>query len=119
MLQTDNQSKTGSGKISEALELLNEAAREKKEELKGALSDRYQHIRQALSVGTEQGKEIIEKAKQLAADTITKGEKKIKEAVSEVDTRAHKDPWPYIAGAAVVSLILGFFMGSKAGIKHK
>ena len=113
MLATENQPKTSSGKITEALELLNEAAKEKKDELKGLLTDRYAHIKQAMTAGTERGKEVLDQAKHLAQDAIGEGEKKIKEAVSEADQRVRKDPWPYIAGTAVVSLLLGYLMGSK------
>lgn len=113
MLATENQPKTSSGKITEALELLNEAAKEKKDELKGLLTDKYSHIKQAMAAGTEHGKEVLDKARYLAQDAIGEGEKIIKEAVSEADQRVRKDPWPYIAGAAVVSLLLGYLMGSK------
>ena len=44
---TENQPKTNS-KINDALELLNEAAKEKKEEFKGLLTDKYSHIKQAM-----------------------------------------------------------------------
>ncbi|MCR4336360.1 MAG: DUF883 domain-containing protein [Candidatus Omnitrophica bacterium] len=113
MLATENQYKTSSGKISEALELLNEAAKEKKDELKGLLTDKYSHIKQAMAAGTEQGKQILEKAKHLTQDAIVGGEEKIKEVVSEADKRVHKDPWPYIVGAAAFSLLFGYLMGSK------
>lgn len=93
-------------KISEALELLNEAAKEKREELKGLMKDKYTHIREAMAAGAGQ-------AKDMAQDFLVEGQEKIKEAVSEADRRVRKDPWPYIAGAAAASLLLGYLMGSK------
>ena len=48
---TESQVKTSNAKISEALELLNEAAQEKKDELKGLMSNKYSHIREAMSTG--------------------------------------------------------------------
>ena len=113
MSMTETQTKTSSGKITEALELLNEAAKEKKDELKGLFTDRYSHIKQAMIAGTEQGRQVIDKAKLLAQDAIVEGKEKIKVVVSEADKRVHKDPWPYIAGAAAVSLLIGYLMGSK------
>lgn len=57
--------------------------------------------------------QIFDKAKHLTQDAIVEGEEKIKEMVSEADKRVHKDPWPYIAGAATFSLLLGYLIGSK------
>ncbi len=113
MLTTENPPKTSNSKITEALELLNEAAREKKEEIKGLLTDKYSHIKQAMAAGTDQGKQILDKAKHLTQVAVDEGEEKIKEVISEADKRVRKDPWAYIAGAAVVSLFVGYLMGSK------
>lgn len=110
---TEYRSKTSSTKIAEALELLNEAARQKQGEVKGLLTDKYSHLRQMIVDDVEQGRHLIEQARHLAGDTIVEGEEKIKEVVSETDVRVRKDPWPYISGAAVFALFLGYFMGSK------
>ncbi|MBF0215842.1 MAG: DUF883 domain-containing protein [Candidatus Omnitrophica bacterium] len=104
---------TSSAKITEALELLNEAAKEKKDEIKGLITDKYSHIRQAMGAGAEQGKQMYDKVRQLAQNTLAEGEEKVKKAACEADKRVHKDPWAYIAGTAVVSLLLGYVMGSK------
>jgi len=98
--------KSSNVKITEALELLNEAAREKKDELKGLLNDRYSHIKQAMSMGTEQ---IIEKAKQFTEES----KEKLVDVASEADKRVRQNPWPYIAGAAAASLIVGYLMGKR------
>ncbi len=112
MLTTENQ-KTGSCKITDALEILNEAAQEKKEELKGLLTDKYSHLKQSMTAGAEQGKQVIDQAKDLAQGAIVQGEEKLKEVVTDADKRVHKDPWPFIAGAAAFSLLLGYVLGSK------
>ncbi len=101
-MATETQVRTSNAKISEALELLNEAAKEKRDELKDLMANRYSHIREAMTAGVEHGKEAI-----------IKGGKKVKEIAGNVDQRAYKDPWVYIAGAAATSLLLGYFMGSK------
>ncbi len=113
MLNTEMEPRTSNVKLREALELLNEAAKEKKDELKGLFTDKYSHIKQAMATGTEQGKQVFDKVKQLTQDAIVEGQEKIKNVVSEADKRVHKDPWPYIAGAAAVSLLIGYLMGSK------
>ena len=99
---TETQVRTSNAKISEALELLNEAAKDKQNELKSLISNRYSHIREAMSTGVEHGKEVI-----------IQGKEKVIEMAGDVDKRVHKDPWVYIAGAASVSLVLGYLMGSK------
>lgn len=112
MTLTEIQSKKSNGKISEALELLNEAAKEKKDELKGLITDRYSHIKEAMTSGAEHGKEIIKKTKDFAQEAMVEGEEKVKEVVGNVDKRVRKDPWAYIIGTAAVSLLLGYFMGT-------
>ncbi len=101
-MTTETQARTSNAKISEALELLNEAAREKRDELKGLMANRYAHIREAMNSGVEHAQEAI-----------TQGKEKVKAIAGDVDKRVHKDPWPYIAGAAAASLLLGYLMGSK------
>ena len=66
-----------------------------------------------MTAGSEHGQEILKHAKDFAQETISEGGKKIKEITGDVDKRVHKDPWVYIAGAATVSLLLGYFLGSK------
>jgi ElaB/YqjD/DUF883 family membrane-anchored ribosome-binding protein len=101
-MTTETQARTSNAKISEALELLNEAAKEKKDELKSLMSNRYTHIREAMSSQVEHAQEVI-----------AQGKEKAKEIAGDVDKRVHKDPWAYIAGATAISLLLGYLMGSK------
>jgi ElaB/YqjD/DUF883 family membrane-anchored ribosome-binding protein len=91
-------------KLNEALAHLNEAAKERREELNKLLAEKYTDLKSALggaagaSAGwvKEQGKEVGDTAK-LAAST--------------VDHSVHKHPWYYVGGAAVGALILGFLLG--------
>ena len=101
-MTTETQSRASNAKISEALDLLNEAAREKKHELKDLMANKYSHIRDAMSSGVEYTQEAIDQ-----------GKERVIAIAGDVDKRVHKDPWSYIAGAAAVSLMMGYFMGSK------
>jgi ElaB/YqjD/DUF883 family membrane-anchored ribosome-binding protein len=112
-MTTETQVRTSHTKISEALELLNEAAKEKGDELKGLMADRYSHIREAMTAGVERGKEVLKQTQDLTQQAIVQGKEKAVEIATDVDKRVHKDPWAYIAGAAVASLLLGYLMGSK------
>jgi ElaB/YqjD/DUF883 family membrane-anchored ribosome-binding protein len=107
------QVRTSTAKISEALELLNEAAKEKKDELKDLMVNRYSHIRDAMATGVEHQKEVLKHAQAIAQRAIVQGKEKAKDIATDVDKRVHKDPWVYIAGTAAASLLLGYLMGSK------
>jgi ElaB/YqjD/DUF883 family membrane-anchored ribosome-binding protein len=112
-MTTETQVRTGNTKISEALELLNEAAKEKKDELKDLMANRYSHLRDVITGGAAQGKEVFKHVKDFTQEAIVEGEKKVKEIAGSVDKRVHADPWVYISGAAVASILLGYLMGSK------
>ena len=106
MVMPEDHLKTNRSKLNEALELLNEAAREKKVEFQEILTNKYSHIRDAMALEAQ-------KAKSMAQDVIVEGERKIKETTAMVDANVRKDPWPYVAGTAAVALLVGFLMGSK------
>jgi ElaB/YqjD/DUF883 family membrane-anchored ribosome-binding protein len=94
-MTTETHSRTSHAKINEALELLNEVARDKKDELQDLMTNKYSDIREAMTANIVQGKE------------------KVMAIAGDVDKRVHKDPWVYIAGTAAASLLLGYLMGSK------
>ena len=95
---------TSNEKISEALHLLDEAAREKKDEFKSALSDKYAHLKDAISAA---GKHAVE----TAVHVKDVGAEKAREVARDVDKNVHQNPWPYIAGTAAVGLLLGYILG--------
>jgi ElaB/YqjD/DUF883 family membrane-anchored ribosome-binding protein len=113
MSNIENPTKTSNSKLTEALELLNEAAKEKRSEMKELMTDKYEHIKQAVLKGTTQGKQILDSAQHVSQETISEVEETIKKTAAKVDKSVRENPWPYIGGVAVVSLFLGCFMGSK------
>lgn len=113
MNNTDNSIKTSNGKIAEAFELLNEAAKEKRHEMKELMTDRYAHIKQVVLEGATQGNKILDNAQHIAQEAIAEGGETVKKAAKEVDKRVRENPWRYLGGVAVASLVLGYFMGSK------
>jgi ElaB/YqjD/DUF883 family membrane-anchored ribosome-binding protein len=106
---------TSGQKIAEALELLEDAAKQKKDELKSAMSDKYTHLKNAI-VETEeslvkslahartQAMEAAAHAKDVAVD-------KACEVARGVDKSVHTNPWPYIGGTAAIGLLLGYILG--------
>ncbi len=91
-------------RINEALELLNEVARDKKAELQSAIANKYGELRSAVSGAAG-------KLQHDVVETYHRGREKAKELASEVDESVHKNPWPYIGGTALGFLILGYFLG--------
>lgn len=90
-------------KINEALDLLNELAKEKKAELQGMVSEKYSHLKSALGGASERFQDH-------ARETLAQGEEKVKEFASSIDKDVHKNPWPYLGGTALGFLILGLLL---------
>ena len=106
---------SSSEKISEALKLLEEAATQKKDELRNIMSDKYTHLRNVI-VETENslvkslsaaGKHAVEAAAHAKDVSVEKA----REVAGNVDKHVHRNPWPYIGGAAAIGLLLGYVLG--------
>jgi ElaB/YqjD/DUF883 family membrane-anchored ribosome-binding protein len=106
-----------SEKISEALRLLEEAAKEKKDELRHLASEKYTHLKEALVDTEHAAAEALSAAQKRAVEALVHAkdvsEEKIKKAASAVDHQVHANPWPYIGGTAVVALLFGYILGRK------
>ncbi|MCX6985737.1 MAG: hypothetical protein NT118_13465 [Lentisphaerae bacterium] len=103
-------------KINEALKVLEEAAKENKEQLAQAASGKYDSLKSAIT--DEKGiKERLALAAQKAADLAMRmkeaSAEKAKEIAGAVDKSVRENPWPYIGGVAVGALLLGFILGRK------
>ena len=99
-----NATMTSNEKISEALRLLDAAAREKKDELRSLMTDKYNSLK---DVVVETERNLVGRIAQ-AADT---GAIRAKKAAAEVDERVHEHPWPYIGGVALGALLIGYILG--------
>ncbi len=106
---------TSSENIAEALKLLELAATQKKDELKNVLSGKYLNLRnviaenecnlvQSLATAKEQALEALAHAKEVSVD-------KAREVARDVNENVHQNPWPYIAGTAVVGILAGYILG--------
>ena len=108
-------SNTSKEKIAEALDLINEAAKDKKDEIREMMSEKYHGLKEVL-LGSEI-KHSFDSAKKSAAEAAAKakdiGEEKVKEFATQVDQNVHSSPWQFIGGAALFSLLLGYILGRK------
>lgn len=99
-------------KFEEALQLLNDAAKEKKEEIQGLLGDKYTHIKDAIQEAAEDKAKELNRFKKTALKAFEEGEEKFAEVAQDLDEKVHQNPWPYIGGAAFGALLLGYILGS-------
>jgi ElaB/YqjD/DUF883 family membrane-anchored ribosome-binding protein len=108
---------TSSEKIAEALKLLDEAAKQKKDELKGVLSDKYTHLKSVVvEAETSLGRSLADAGRH-AVDAATHakdvGVAKARKMAGGVDKCMHRNPWPYLGGTAFVGLLLGYILGRR------
>ena len=106
---------TSSEKIADALKLLEEAATQKKDELKSVMSDKYTHLK-TMIVETEHSlarslSDARKHAVEAAAHAKEVSVEKAREIAGDVDKNVHQNPWAYIGGTAVVGLLLGYILG--------
>ena len=100
-------------KIAEALRLLEDAAKGKKEELRTLVSNKYHNLKDALGeLGMAEAVAAARKRTMEAAQQAKDlGLVKAKEIAAEVDEQVHANPWPYISGVAVAALLIGYILG--------
>ncbi len=113
----NSQNMTSSEKISEALKLLEEAAKEKKDDIKKMVEEKYLGLRDILSDTALNMAEMKRKAVEAAKKAGEVTWEKSKEAAAVVDENVRKNPWYYIGGVAVSALLLGYILGRKSSEK--
>ena len=101
--------------IAAALKLLEETAKQKKDELRTIMSDKYTNLRSLILENESSLMESLTTVKdhafEAATDVKNASVDKAREIARDVDEGVHQNPWPYIAGSAVVSVSLGYILG--------
>jgi len=110
--------KLSNEKIEEALNLLAEAAKEKKQELLNLVGDKYSDLKDAFFDGRSRMSGAFSDTAHRAADSVRQysqmGQEQVRDAASRVDENVHASPWSYIGGVALGALILGYLLGRKS-----
>lgn len=96
--------KTDAKKISEALELLEEVAKDKKTDLQNLVSEKYGNLKSVLG-------DVAQGLHKQGRETYEQGLEKVKDLAARSDKSVRQNPWPYLGGTAIGFLILGFFLG--------
>ena len=78
-------------KISEALQLLEEAAKEKKDDVRKLVAGKYDSVKSLFVTGEEQVSEALRKARTYASKQATYGEEKVKEYSKVLDEDEQMD----------------------------
>ena len=100
-------------KIAEALKLLNEAAQEKKSEVAGMLTDKYETLKQVVVDSEKSMGHAFARGERRAVEAAMQAKEYGVKKAKEVDEHVHDNPWPYIGGAALVGVLLGYVLGRK------
>lgn len=98
-------------KIQEALELLNEAAQGKKDEVFELLGDNYEHLKAFFESAAHNGEVLAGQTKKQIVKSLHEEEKMLKEVAADLDKKVHKEPWLFLGGVALGSLVLGLLLG--------
>ena len=91
-------------RINEALELLNAVARDKREDLRDAMENKYSDLSSVVRTFTDH-------VRNNANEKFVAGKQKVVDVATDVNKSVHKNPWIYIGGASAVALAFGFLLG--------
>ncbi len=76
-------------------------AREKYEDMSGALLD-----------AILEGKRSLHRMQRTASRALHEGSEKVADAAVKMDRKAHRNPWVFVGGAALAALAIGWVMGA-------
>ncbi len=112
-MQTHTKVNEKKDKIHDALELLNDAAKEKKDEVFEVINTKYEHVRDMFAGAAENGQAIAKEAKKQLSKTLQTEKIKIKQVAGDLNKKVHRSPWAYLGGAALSSFVVGILLARK------
>ena len=110
----------GKGKINEALAILEEAAKDKKEELNKLVGSGYANVRELFAEGLKKSSQAQEKlgdavsdGEKIVEETIQKGSMYVQDATNQLEKEIRNKPMLYLTIVSAASLFIGYLLGSK------
>ena len=100
-------------KVQDALQLLNQAARDKQDELYEALEGKYKEIKQTIAEAADAGRDVLDEARKKAESVVDSGQALLKSKANEIDQKLHENPWVFIGGVALTSFLIGYTFRKK------
>lgn len=97
-------------RIDDALEILNQAAKDKQEEFSKILTDKYSDLRDAVLGSVKGQAESFQELRGKIEETFQESGEILRETASELDREVRENPWPYVSAAAAAGLLLGFIL---------
>lgn len=101
--------------FSAALDLLEEAAAQKRDELKTIMTDKYSNLRNLILEGQTTFMKTWASTRDQAIRTASRVKdvsvEKARTMAHDVDKDVRQNPWAYVAGSAVIGLFIGFILG--------
>ncbi len=101
-------------RINDAFAVLNEAAKEKKEELAKLVEEKYSNMRGILSQTASRGQNAMNSSKANLRDAVAQGQTRLRESAARADVAVHENPWPYLGGIAIGFGVAGFLLGCRS-----
>ena len=100
-------------KIHEALALLNEAARDKKNEFKDLLGNKYTDLREVVAGLETDAEQRVRHSMDRAHEVGQDASERVQNTAQRIDRRVHEDPWKTVGWAVVGAFLAGFLVGHK------
>jgi len=98
--------RAGSETLHEALAHLNEASKERREEVQKLLDEKYTDLKIAFGGATRASAGWVKEQSREAAD-------KARLTARTVDRSVRRYPWAYVGGAAATGLLVGLLVGRR------
>lgn len=98
-------------KLADALELLNGAAEDKKDEVFELIGDKYENLKELFGNILSGGEAVVGQTKKQIGRGFHEGEMRLKDSAAQLSKKVHKAPWAFLGGVALGALVLGLTLG--------
>lgn len=100
-------------KLREALELLSEAAHDRRDELKTLVDSKYQGLKSAISGAEGRAAEWVGDAAEKVVHAKDLSQERLQEAGKVIDKKVREEPWKAAGLVAATAFLLGYIIGRK------